>query len=204
MKNWILASIAAAALAFGIVTASAQLQGEGGVATKLTDEQRIAIRGLVKERLAIEFRERLAERLSEAADELSALTPEQRTAIRNAVKTRLASAVGEGLPDQLGTRLADRLGDETLIIGVRLTPAQRAALGRIIEERLSDDMREGIVDRLAEASAAWTNLSAEQRMAVLGAVRARLADEVKGRIGDGLAEEIGQKLSESTIGSGQQ
>ncbi len=63
-------------------------------------------------------------------------------------------------------------------------------------------MRENIADRLADASAAAAKLSPAQRAAVLGVIRARLADEIKGGIGDRLVEVIGQRLSDKTIGSG--
>jgi hypothetical protein len=59
-----------------------------------------------------------------------------------------------------------------------------------------------LADRLAEAAAILATLTPEQRQDVLGAVRARLADEVKDRIGHRLAEEIGDKLSDKTVGSG--
>jgi Arc/MetJ family transcription regulator len=63
-------------------------------------------------------------------------------------------------------------------------------------------MREKIADGLADAASKLAKLTPEQRTAVLGAIRARLGNEIRDRIGDRLAEEISQKLSDRTVGSG--
>jgi Spy/CpxP family protein refolding chaperone len=74
----------------------------------LTPEQRAAVRSIIRERLADEMRERMADRI---ADRLAMLTPEQRDAVRSAIRQRLAAEVREGLSDRLADRLSDRLGN---------------------------------------------------------------------------------------------
>ena len=110
-----------------------------------------------------------------------------------------------GLPQKLSEGLADRLGIEVQIPrGAAPTPEQRAAIRAAIAARLGEEMQAGMADRLANAAAVLGTLSPEQRQAVLGAVRARIAEEVKERIGHRLAEEVGDKLSDKTVGSGGQ
>ena len=203
MKKAIVSSTAAAIFALGIATASAQLSPKGSDAAALTPEQRSAIRIVIVERLTDEMRNQLPQRLAEAAAALSNLTPEQRTAIRNAISARLGDDIRDGLPAKMSERLSDRLGsDVQMPRGAVPTPAQRAAIRSAITARLGEEMQERVADRLADAAAILATLSPEQRQAVLGAVRAKLADEVKDRIGHRLAEEIGDKLSDQTVGSG--
>ncbi len=203
MSKRILGSIAAAALALSAATVSAQQSPQAGGAATPSPDLRGVIRVIIMERLANEMQGTLPDRLSQVADTLSQLTPEQRTAIRAAIRARLSDDAREGLPAALSERLADRLGIELqLPPGAALSPELQAKLRSAIQERLAEEMRERIADRLAAAAAKLANLSPEQRAQVLAAVRAKLADEVKDRLGHSLAEEIGQKLSDKTVGSG--
>jgi hypothetical protein len=202
MNNSMLGSITAAALMLGVATASAQQSPQAGGAAAPSD-LRGTIRVIIMERLANEMQGGLQERLSQVADTLSQLTPEQRTAIRAAIRARLADDAREGLPAALSERLADRLGtDLQLPPGGTLSPEQQAKLRNAIQTRLAEAMRERIADRLADAASTLASLSPQQRAQVLAAVSARLGDEVKDRLGHTLAEEIGQKLSDRTVGSG--
>lgn len=203
MKRSILGSVAAAAFMLSIATASAQQSPQAGDAATPAPDLRGAIRVIIMERLANEMQGQLPDRLAQAADTLSQLTPEQRTAIRAAIRARLADDVREGLPAALSERLADRLGIEVqLPPGGAFSPDQLTKLRNAIHARLAEEMREQIADRLADAAATLASLSPQQRAQVLAAVSARLGDEVKERLGHTLAEEIGQKLSDKTVGSG--
>jgi len=206
MNKSIVGSAAAAAVfALGIATASAQLDPKGSGAAALSPAQRSAIRVVIVERLTDEMGNNLPERLSEAVGALSELTPDQRAVIRGAIKARLGEEIREGLPQKLSEGLADRLGNEVQIPrGAAATPEQRAAIRAAIAARLAEQMQEGMPDRLAAAAATLASLSPEQRQAVLGAVRAKLAAEVKERISNRLGEEVGDKLSDKTVGSGGQ
>jgi len=202
MKKTILGSIAAAALTLSVTMASAQLSPQNDPAA-VSPDPRTAIRVIIMERLSSEMQGDLQERLAQAADTLSQLSPEQRTAIRAAIRARLADDAREGVPAALSERLADRLGTEVqLPPGGAFSPDQLTKLRDAIHARLAEEMRERIADRLADAAATLASLSPEQRAQVLAAVSARLGDEVKDRLGQTLAEEIGQKLSDRTVGSG--
>ena len=63
MKTLILSSVAAATLALALTTASAQTRLEGSGVAMLTPEQQTAIRRVIREGLADQARERLAQRL---------------------------------------------------------------------------------------------------------------------------------------------
>lgn len=200
MNRLILGSIAAAALTLSFTTASAQLGPQGGAQAP---DLRGAIRIIIMERLANEMQGQLPERLAQVADTLSQLTPEQRTAIRAAIKARLSDEVRAGLAATLSDRLAEQLGvDVQLPPGGVLPPELLAKIRSVIQERLAEEMRERIADRLAQAAAMLASLTPEQRAEVVAAIRARLGDEVKDRLGHTLAEEIGQRLSDKTVGSG--
>jgi hypothetical protein len=80
-------ALTVAALTLGLVGASAQSPTGGGGTVMLTPEQRAAVRGIIRERLPDELREKLADRLVER---LEMLTPEQRNAVRAAIGARLA------------------------------------------------------------------------------------------------------------------
>jgi hypothetical protein len=203
MNRSILGSVAAAALTLSVATAFAQQSPQAGDAATPAPDLRGAIRVIIMERLANEMQGPLPERLSQVADTLSQLTPEQRTAIRAAIRARLSDDAREGIPAALSDRLADRLGIEVQAPpGATLSPEQLAQLRNAIHERLAEEMRERVADRLADAAATLASLSPEQRAQVLAAVKARLGDEVKDRLGHTLAEEISQKLSDKTVGSG--
>jgi hypothetical protein len=204
MKRSMLGSAAAAALLLSVATAVAQLNPQTSGATAQSGDLRNAIRVIIMERLASEMQGGdLQERLSQVADTISQLTPEQRTAIRAAIRARLTDDAREGIPAALGERLADRLGIEVqLPPGATPSPDHLAKIRAAIHERLAEEMRERIADRLADAAATLASLSPEQRAQVLAAVRTRLGDEVKDRLGHTLAEEVGQKLSDKTVGSG--
>jgi hypothetical protein len=204
MKRSMLGSAAAAALMLSVATAAAQLNPQTGGATAQSSDLRGAIRVIIMERLANEMQGGLQERVSQAADTLSQLTPEQRTQIRAAIRARLADDAREGLPAALSERLADRLGTEAQLPpgAAAISPDHLTKLRNAIHARLAEEMRERIADRLADAAATLASLSPEQRAQVLAAVRTRLGDEVKDRLGHSLAEEIGQKLSDKTVGSG--
>ena len=62
----------------------------------------------MRERIADDLRERLADRL---ADGLSQLAPEQRDALRTALRQRFAAEVRDGLPDRLANQLSDGRGE---------------------------------------------------------------------------------------------
>ncbi len=203
MKRSILGSIAAAALMLSVATASAQQSPQTSGATAPSPDLRTAIRVIIMERLTSEMQGNLPDRLSEVADTLSQLTPEQRIAIRAAIRARLTDDAREGLPAALSERLAERLGIEVqLPPGAAISPERLAKIRSAIQARLGEEMRERIADRLADAAATLASLSPEQRAQVLAAVTARLGDEVKDRLGQTLAEEIGQKISDKTVGSG--
>ena len=92
----------------GIISERASGEGRGGLdrLATLTPEQRAAVRGIVRERLPDELREKVADRL---ADRLEMLTPEQRDAVRAAIKERLAVEVREGLSERVADRLQGTL-----------------------------------------------------------------------------------------------
>ena len=203
MKKAIFSSTAAAVFALGIATASAQLSPKGSGAAALTPEQRSAIRIVIVERLTDEMRNQLPQRLAEAAAALSNLTPDQRAAIRSAISARLGEEIQEGLPQKLGESLAERLGNEVQMPrGATPTPAQRAAIRAAITARLGEELQERVAERLAEAAAVWprSRPSSERRFSAPSERGSR--DEVKDRIGNRLAEEVGDKLSDKTVGSG--
>ena len=104
----------------------------------------------------------------------------------------------------MSERIADKLGIEVQLPpgAATLSPDHLTKLRNAIHARLAEEMRERIADRLADAAATLASLSPDQRAQVLAAVSARLGDEVKDRLGHTLAEEIGQKLSDKTVGSG--
>ena len=83
--------------ASGSGRASGEIRAGADRLATLTPEQRAAVRGIIRERLPEELRDRLAERL---ADQLATLTPEQRDAVRTAIRARLAAEVREGLADR--------------------------------------------------------------------------------------------------------
>src|SRR5262249_53451519 len=173
-QTLIVGSLAAAALALGLETASAQsglpqstLQGTVTVPS-LTPEQREAVRAAIKDRLADEFRDRIGERLSDAAAVLNSLTPEHRAFVRSTIRQRVAAEIREGLAD----RLADRLGD------------LRAGSGSG-DLRATGSASDRIGDLRASGSAAIA-LTPEQRAAVRGVIRQKLADEMRDRVGDDL------------------
>ncbi len=112
MHRLILNAVAVAALMLSIPTASAQVSPGADAVAALSPEQRTALRTAIAERLADEMRNRLPERLSEAAAGESSLTPEQRTAVRSAIRARLADDVREGLAEKLSAKLSERLGTE--------------------------------------------------------------------------------------------
>jgi hypothetical protein len=128
----------------------------------LTPEQRDAVRAAIKERLAVEVRDGLSDRLSERIGDLRERTP--------------ASSMGTG---DFRAGLADRLAT--------LTPEQRAAVRSMVRERLPDELREKLADRLADR---LDTLTPEQRNAVRAALRAKLAAEVRGGLSDRLSEKI--------------
>jgi len=206
MKRSMLGSAAAATLLLSVATAAAQLSPQTGGATTQSPDARTAIRVIIMERLANEMQGQLPDRVAEVADThpvLSQLTPEQRSAIRAAIRARLTDDAREGIPATLSERLADRLGIEVqLPPGATLSQDHLAKIRDAIHERLAEEMRERIADRVADAAATLASLSPEQRAQVLAAVKQRLGDEVKDRLGHTLAEEIGQKLSDKTVGSG--
>src|SRR3974377_99972 len=119
MKLLMLGSLAATALTIGIAATSAQ-SPEGNAAVTLTPEQRDAIRNAIRERLAVEVREGLSDRLMPSFGQTGgghglagALTPEQRAAVRGIIRERLA--------DEMRERMADRIADRLAM----LTPEQR-------------------------------------------------------------------------------
>src|SRR5499427_6087189 len=193
-KTLIVGSLSAAALAVGIVAASAQSGPQGNVAPALTPEQQAAVRAVIKDRLADEFRERVAERLSDVAATLNTLTPDQRAALRSMIKERIAVEVREGLADRLAERLGDARatgpGTEPGTGPGTLSPDQRAAVRAVIKDRLADELRERVADRLSDAAATLNTLTPEQRAALRGLIRARVAAEVRQGLADRLADRL--------------
>jgi hypothetical protein len=203
MKRSMLGSVAAAAFMLSVTAASAQVTPQAGGAASPSPDLRGAIRVIIMERLTNEMQGQLPDRVAQVADTLSQLTPEQRAAIRAAIRARLTDDAREGMPAALSERLADRLGiDVQLPAGAAPSPDLLAKIRDAIHERLAEELRERIADRVADAAATLASLSPEQRAQVLAAVKQRLGDEVKDRLGHTLAEEIGQKLSDKTVGSG--
>ena len=95
----------------GITMEQASGEIRGRVADRLatlTPEQRAAVRSIVRERLADELREKVADRL---AERLEMLTPEQRDAVRAALRERLGVEIREGLSDRVADRLPGALGN---------------------------------------------------------------------------------------------
>jgi hypothetical protein len=65
---------------------------------------------VMRERIADELRERLADRI---AIRFSQLTPEQRDALRTALRQRIAPAVHKGLSDRLANQILNGHGKLT-------------------------------------------------------------------------------------------
>jgi len=75
---------------------------------QLTPEQRAFVRMVMKEKIADELQERIADRI---ADGLSQLSPEQRDALRTALKQRMMLVIRQGIPDRLSDEISEGHGD---------------------------------------------------------------------------------------------
>src|SRR5262249_13034889 len=119
-------------------------------------EQRDALRSAMRERLAAEVGEGLADRVAEKVGDMRErsesawayspagsverpiqLTPEQRAGVSSIIRQTLADGMRARLPDAIAVRLAI------------LTREQREAVRTGMKEKLEAEVREGFSDRFA-------------------------------------------------------
>jgi hypothetical protein len=77
-------------------------------------DQLTKLRNAIHARLAEEMRERLADRLADAAATLASLSPEQRAQVLAAVSARLGDEVKDRLGQTLAEEISEKLADKTV------------------------------------------------------------------------------------------
>jgi hypothetical protein len=85
-------------------------------------------------------------------------------------------------------------------VSAQLSLEQRSAVRIIIVEQLTDEMQNRLPGRIAEAAAALSTLTPDQRAKIGSAIRARLGDDVREGLPERLSEALADGLGKTVQG----